>query len=141
MKVYQALILAGIGTFGLVAIIGLWMWGGPQYNVYRMRMEGEAKLAESQASRQVLVSEAAARKEAAKLQGEADLIKAQFQAQSAKAIASGLTQEYLQYLWIQEQGDNSNNTVIYIPTDNLGIPLMEAGRGLKAPTVEPIPKR
>lgn len=88
-----------------------------------------------------MVSEAMARKEAAKLYGEADQIKAQYLAQSAKAIASGLTPEYLQYLWIQEQGNNSNNTVIYIPTDNLGIPLMEAGRGLKAPTIKPTPKQ
>lgn len=50
MKVYQALFLAGAGTVGFIAIIGLIMWGGLQYNVYRMRLEGEAKLTESQAS-------------------------------------------------------------------------------------------
>jgi hypothetical protein len=122
VKVYQALVLGAVATGLSVGVIAFMLWAGPQYNVYRMKMDGEAKLAESQASRQVLVSEAQAKKEAAVLLGEAELTKAQYQAKAAASISSGLTKEYLTYLWINEQGGNGNSTFVYIPTNNLGIP-------------------
>lgn len=120
MKVYEFLILS---LLALLVGTGL-LWGVPQYNVYRMKLEGEAKLAESQASRQVLVSEALAKKEAASLLGQAKLIDAEFQAKAAMELSSGLTPEYLQYSWINSQGEKDNNTIVYIPTNNLGIPSM-----------------
>jgi hypothetical protein len=78
MKLSQWL-LAGISV--VVVLIAL-LWAAPQYNIYRMRLEGQAKLAESQASRQVKVSEAIANKESASLNGEAELIKAEYQAKA-----------------------------------------------------------
>lgn len=122
MKVYQAITLGVLGLLGLSAVLSILLWAAPQYKVYALRMDGEAKLAESQASRQVLVSEALAKKEAAKLLGEAELTKAEYQAKAAATISSGLTEEYLRYLWINEQGGNSNTTFVYIPTDGLGMP-------------------
>lgn len=116
------LIAVGLIIASSIVVGAFLLWAGPQYNVYRLRMDGEAKLAESQSSRQVLVSEATAKKEASKLLGEAELIKAQYQAQAAKTISDGLTPEYLTYLWVNGQGGNENNTVVYIPTNELGIP-------------------
>lgn len=127
-------ILIASGTVLAIVLGSGLLWGVPQYNVYRMRMDGEAKLAESRASRQVIVSEAEAKKEAAKLLGEAKLIEAQYQAQAAKAVSAGLSPEYLKYVWLQEQRENGDKTVIYIPTNIDGIPIMEVGR---APSIPP----
>lgn len=118
MKVYQAVIL------GFILLTGV-LWGIPQYRVYSMKLAGQAKLAESQASRQVLVSEAQAKMEAAKLLGEAELTKAEYQAKAAKTIDESLTPSYLRYLWINEQGGNGNSTFIYIPSDGLGMPNLD----------------
>ena len=53
-----------IGTF---AFIGGLLYGGPQYGVYKQRLEGEAMLAHSQSAKEVAVSEAKAKMEAARL--------------------------------------------------------------------------
>ncbi len=140
MNYGRAIGLSIAGAVLVIAAIGGMLWGLPQYNVYRLRMDGEAKLAESRASRQVLVSEAEAKKDAAKLLGEAKLIEAEYQAKAAKTVAAGLSEEYLKYVWLQEQKEAGDRTVIYLPTDQLGFPLMEAGRSaaISAPLTAPV---
>lgn len=128
-------IIVGLAVVTGLAVLSL--WGAPQYNVYRLKMEGEALLAKSKTERQVLVSEAEAKKEAAKLLGEAELTKAEYQARASKAIAAGLSNEYLIYLWVMQQGDTNDKT-IYVQSGPLGIPtaILEAGRGtLTAPAI------
>lgn len=118
--------LGGI-LIGILVLLGFgsaWLFGWPQYKVYEARLSGQAKLAESQASRQVLVSEAQAKKEAAVLLGEAALTQAEYQAKAAKTLDSGLSPSYLQFMWINAQAEAKNDTVVYIPTNTLGIPDM-----------------
>ena len=38
-----------------------------------------------------------------------------------------ITPAYIQYLWVRQQNANTNNKIIYIPTE-AGLPVLEAGR-------------
>lgn len=128
---------AGVG-FGLVIVVAVasLFFVQPMYNVWAQKKAGEAKLAESQASRQVLVSEAQAKAEAAKLLGEAELTRANYASQAAAKLSAELSPLYIQYLWVATQEKMSDSpgesTIIYIPTDKMGIPVTlpvtEAGR-------------
>ena len=41
-----------------------------------------------------------------------------------------ITPAYIQYLWVRQQNANTNNKIIYIPTE-AGLPVLEAGRVAK----------
>ena len=107
----------------------------PQYGVYTKSMAGKAALAEAESTRQVRVLEAKAKEESAKLEGQAEVTRAE---SSAKAIAAlkrelGSSDAYLRWLYIQglqEQGNaKGEKTVVYIPTDGLvPLPISEAPR-------------
>jgi hypothetical protein len=113
------------GTFVIVGLIVLSMWGCPQYNVYQQRKAGEAKLAEAESSRQIAIKEASAKQQSASLLAQADTIRAHGIARSNQIIGQSLSQPYLHWFWI-DNIDKSNN-VIYVPTE-ANIPIMEAGR-------------
>lgn len=124
------LILGGGGTLAALVIGGvcLGMWGCPQYHVYEQRMAGEAKLRESESSRQVLIQEAHAKMEASKMLAEAEVERAKGVARANEIIGEGLRghHEYLMYLWIQSLGDKDNH-VVYVPTEGQ-LPILEASR-------------
>jgi hypothetical protein len=115
----------------LLAIVCLAMWGCPQYHVYEQGLVGAAKLKEAESSRQILVQEAQAKKEAAKLLAEAEIERAKGVAEANRILGEGLKghEEYLMYLWIQSLGDHDNH-VIYVPTE-ANLPILEAGRFAK----------
>lgn len=115
-------ILAGI------VLIGLLMFGYPQYRVYSQRLAGEAALAEAQSSRQVAILEAHAKKESAIELAEAEVIRAKGAAQ-ANAILQGSLggpEGYLRYLQIQAL-ESTHASLIYVPTE-AGLPVTEARR-------------
>lgn len=125
------------GAYG-IAIAGalaLMLWGLPQLNIYNRTQAGRAALMEAESTRQVRVLEARAKNEAAELDAQAEVTRAEG---SAKAIAAlrrelGSSEAYLRWLYIQglqEQGDSNNEkTVVYIPTDGLvPLPISEAAR-------------
>lgn len=111
-----------------ILTLGGCVWGWPYYRVFSQRLAGEAKLRESESSRQVLVEEAKAKKEAAKLLADAEIERARGAAEANKIIGEGLKghHEYLMYLWIQSLGDKDNH-VIYVPTEGQ-LPILEATR-------------
>jgi predicted aminopeptidase len=117
-----------LGGIFLVFICLFAMWGCPQYRVYQQGMEGEAELGRAQQNRQIVIQEAQAKKEAAKMLAEAEVIRARGVDSVNRIIGQGLqgNESYLQYLWLQEIG-NSNGDVIYIPTE-ANMPILEAGR-------------
>lgn len=124
----------GIGALLLAAIL-LFLWAVPQYNVYSQTKAGEAKLREAESSRQILIQEARAKKEAALFQAEAEVERAKGVAKANEIIGKSLqgNPEYLQYLYITGLQENPNNqndrTVIYVPTERgLPLPALEAGR-------------
>lgn len=114
-------------------LIASGMYGCPQYNVYSQRMHGEALLAHSPAAKEVAVSEAKAKMEAAELLAKAEIERAKGVAAANKIIGESLTgnDAYLRYLWITEvAGKDIDKTVVYVPTE-ANLPIMEAGRTSK----------
>jgi hypothetical protein len=105
------------------------MIGCPQYKVYSARKDGEAKLAEAQSSRDVVIAEAKAKKEAAAHLAQADTVRAHGVARSNVIIGTSLknNREYLHWLWIDNLHNNQN--VIYVPTE-ANLPILEAGRAM-----------
>lgn len=124
-------VVSGVGCGGLliVGVACLGLWGCPQYNVYHQRLAGEAKLRESEFSRQIIIQEAHARHEAAKSLAQAEIERAKGVAESNRIIGEGLkgNHEYLMYLWIHALDERDNATIIYVPTEG-GLPILEAGR-------------
>lgn len=126
----------GIITLAIIAM--LFMWGCPTYNVYSARKAGEAVLAHAQSSREVAVAEAKAKMESAALLAQADTIRAHGIAESNKIIGQSLQDNpmYLQWLWI-DQLDKTQNQIIYVPSGENGMPIMEATRLNKKPIPAP----
>lgn len=121
--------LAVLGLILLViALIGMGMWGFPQYGVWQAHLHGQAELSRAQSNRQIAVLEAQAKKESAKALAEAEVERAHGVAAAVKEIGSSLDDhpQYLRYLWVTGLSDAHNDT-IYIPTE-AGLPILEAGK-------------
>ena len=101
----------------------------PPYKVYSQRMEGEAELAKAQYSKQVLVQEAEAKKQAAQSYADAEVIRARGVASANAIIGQSLkdNEAYLRYLWINNMASEQNKTVVYVPTE-ANLPILEASR-------------
>ena len=121
-------------AIGAVVIIGGLAFGLPQYNVWTKTLNGKALLQEQEYVRQVKVLEAKALKDAAVLQAEAEVERAEGASAANKILGESLkgNPEYLTYLYIQnlENADNSKEkTVIYVPTEKgIPIPITESQR-------------
>lgn len=124
-----------IGGF-LATCVGGCFFGEPHYRVWQQRMEGEAMLAKSESSKQVMVQDAKAKDEAAEFQAKAEVTMAEGVAKANKIIGESLKNnpEYLRYMYIRNL-EKGNHDVIYIPTEG-GMPILEAGRLSKVKTVE-----
>jgi hypothetical protein len=72
--------------------------------------------------------EAPAKKDAASLLAESEVLRADGVAKANKIIGDSLkgNEAYLRYLWIDKL-DNKSGQVIYVPTE-AGLPILEAGR-------------
>lgn len=115
-------------TILIIAIIGLF-WAIPQYNIYSLEMSGKAKLAEAEWSKKITIEEAKAEKTSAILKAEAEIERAKGIAEANKIIAKSITQEYIQYKFIEGLNDG-NTEVIYVPTES-NLPILEANRQIK----------
>ncbi len=122
--------LGGLGWL-LVVVVGiscLFMWGCPHYHVWEQGLKGEAELRRAEQNRKIVVQEAEAKMESAKLLANAEIERSKGVAESNRIIGDGLKghSEYLMYLWIQSLGDKDNH-VIYVPTE-ANLPILEASR-------------
>jgi hypothetical protein len=113
------------------------MWGCPQYNVWQQEKAGEAEYARAEKNRQITVTEAAAKNEAATsnalarikiadAEAQAEIIRARGAAEANAIIDSTLTDRYLRYRWVEGLNDG-HSEVIYVPTE-ANLPIMEAGK-------------
>lgn len=113
--------ILSIGIILIAIVLGL-MFGLPRYKVWQQEMAGKARLAEATQSRQILIEQARAEKEAATLQAEAIKI----MGEAAKKYP-----EYRQQEFIGAFGEalkaGKINQIIYVPTEG-NIPILEAGR-------------
>jgi len=113
----------------VLGLIALNMLVHPLYRVYSAGQTGKAELAQADYNRQIKVREAQALKDAAKLQAEAEVIRAEGVAKANKIVADGLggPEGYLRYLYIHMLEESGEKQIIYIPTE-AGLPILEAGR-------------
>lgn len=118
-----------LSIVALLLVITVALWGCPAYKVYSSRKNGEAELAQAQFSREVAVAEARAKMESAALLAQADTIRAHGIAASNRIIGMSLENNpsYLYWKFIDELKETQNQ-LIYIPSGQLGMPIMEAGR-------------
>ncbi len=111
----------------LVAFVGILMFGMPIYRVWSQEMRGKAQLAEAEQNRRIKVEEARANLEAEKLNAKAEIERAKGAAEAIKIENGTLTPTYIQYLWVRNQSNLNEKTVIYIPTE-ANLPILEAGK-------------
>ena len=113
----------------LAVLVGFGFWFFPQYGVWQAEMRGKGELSRAMSNRRVAVLEAEAKQAAAKALGAAEVERARGVAESVKIVGNALDQNphYLRYLWVTEQAQQGNKTVIYIPTE-AGLPILEAGK-------------
>lgn len=122
--------MIGIFTIGAVAIlllIGFLMWVMPIYNVWQQEQAGKAEYAKAEQNRRIKIEEAKANLEAEKLNAQAEVERAKGAAEAIKIENGSITPAYIQYLWVRQQNANTNNKIIYIPTE-AGLPVLEASR-------------
>lgn len=111
---------------GLVVVLGL-MIGMPYYNVWQQEMDGKAEFSKAEQNRRIRVEEAKANLEAEKLNAQAEIERAKGAAAAIKIENGSITENYIRYLWVRQQSDLNNKTVVYIPTE-AGLPILEANR-------------
>ena len=116
----------------IVVIVGvLWSvsFGYQYYKVFQATQSGKAELAQAEWNRQIIVRQAQAKKDAAILEAEAEVLRAEGVAKANTVIAGGLggAEGYLRYLYIHMLSEQSDKQIIYVPTE-AGLPILEAGR-------------
>ena len=118
----------GIVTVILVAAM---MTGGlfivPYYNVWQQEMSGKAEFAKAEQNRKIKIEEAKANLEAEKLNAQAEVERAKGAAEAIRIENGSITPAYIQYLWVRQQSNLNDKTVIYIPTET-NLPVLEAAK-------------
>ena len=111
----------------IVAFFVVMAFVRPWYNVWSQEMEGKAEFAKAEQNRKINIEEARANLEAEKLNAHAEIERAKGAAEAIKIENGSITPTYIQYLWVRQQSDLSDKTVIYIPTES-NLPLLESTR-------------
>lgn len=119
-----------ITLFVVLAVIFGFMFGYPKYKVWKAEQNGKAQFAEAEQNRRIKIEEAKANLESEKLNAQAEIERAKGAAEAIKIENGSITPEYIQYLWVRQQGSLSDKTVIYIPTE-ANLPILEANRNNK----------
>ena len=117
-------IVVGIAEF-VVAMAFVMPW----YNVWSQEMEGKAEFAKAEQNRKIKIEEAKANLEAEKLNAQAEVERAKGAAEAIRIENGSITPTYIQYLWVRQQSDLSDKTVIYVPTET-NLPILESTRML-----------
>ena len=120
------------GVAALVVVIVAMAFITPWYNVWSQEMEGKAEFAKAEQNRKIKIEEAKANLEAEKLNAQAEIERAKGAAEAIRIENGSITPTYIQYLWVRQQSDLSNKTVIYVPTET-NLPILESTRALSIP--------
>ena len=119
-QIILAVILAVVVLASLFFII-------PWYNVWQQEMSGKAEFAKAEQNRKIKIEEAKANLEAEKLNAQAEIERAKGAAEAIRIENGSLTPTYIQYLWVRQQSNLNDKTVVYIPTQET-LPILEATR-------------
>ena len=103
------------------------MYGCPRYNVWQQEMSGKAEFAKAEQNRRIKIEEAKANLEAEKLNAQAEVERAKGAAEAIKIENGSITPADIQYVWVRQQNNLNDKTVIYIPTET-NLPVLEASR-------------
>lgn len=112
---------------GIIVIFIAMAFVRPWYNVWEQEMAGKAEFAKAEQNRKIKIEEARANLEAEKLNAQAEIERAKGAAEAIRIENGSITPTYIQYLWVRQQSDLSNKTVIYVPTES-NLPILEASR-------------
>lgn len=99
----------------------------PKYRVWSQEMEGRAEFAKAEQNRRIRIEEARANLEAEKLNAAAEIERAKGASEAIKIENGSLSEKYIQYLWVRQQNQLNDKTVIYIPTE-ANLPILETGK-------------
>lgn len=121
-KILAAVVLA------VVIIVGL-AFGLPWYTVWQQEMAGKAEFAKAEQNRKIKIEEAKANLEAEKLNAQAEVERAKGAAEAIRIENGSITPTYIQYLWVRQQSNLNDKTVIYVPTET-NLPILESPRML-----------
>lgn len=111
----------------ITIVVGLFI-AIPYYNVWQQEMSGRAEFAKAEQNRKIKIEEAKANLEAEKLNAQAEIERAKGAAEANRIENGSLTPSYIQYLWVRQQANLNEKTVVYIPTE-ANLPILEANRG------------
>ena len=125
LKSWVVLIVTAL--FLIIGGVGSCMYIRPKYNVWSQEMAGKAEFAKAEQNRKIKIEEARANLEAEKLNAQAEIERAKGAAKAIEIENGSITPTYIQYLWVRQQADLGDKTVIYIPTEG-NLPILEAGR-------------
>lgn len=118
----KSIIISIVSTILLIVLLFV---GIPMYRVWSQEMAGKAEYAKAEQNRKIKIEEAKANLEAEKLNAQAEVERAKGAAQAIEIENGKLTTAYIQYLWVRQQGSNSAEKIIYIPTE-ASMPILEA---------------
>lgn len=117
------------GVMGIILLIVALAFIRPWYNVWSQEMEGKAEFAKAEQNRKIKIEEAKANLEAEKLNAQAEIERAKGAAEAIRIENGSITPTYIQYLWVRQQSNLSDKTVIYVPTET-NLPILESTRGV-----------
>lgn len=120
------------GIAAIVLVVVSMAFIRPWYNVWSQEMEGKAEFAKAEQNRKIKIEEAKANLEAEKLNAQAEIERAKGAAEAIRIENGSITPTYIQYLWVRQQGNLNDKTVIYVPTET-NLPILESTRGLQTP--------
>lgn len=116
-----------LGILAVALIVISMAFIRPWYNVWSQEMEGKAEFAKAEQNRKIKIEEARANLEAEKLNAQAEIERAKGAAEAIRIENGSITPTYIQYLWVRQQSDLSDKTVIYVPTER-NLPILESTR-------------
>ncbi len=116
------------GTALVIVVIGA-AFLLPWYNVWQQEMAGKAEFAKAEQNRKIKIEEAKANLEAEKLNAQAEVERAKGAAEAIRIENGSITPTYIQYLWVRQQSNLNDKTVIYVPTES-NLPILESPRFL-----------
>ena len=117
------------GVAGIVLLIIAFAFIRPWYNVWSQEMEGKAEFAKAEQNRKIKIEEAKANLEAEKLNAQAEIERAKGAAEAIRIENGSITPTYIQYLWVRQQANLGDKTVIYVPTET-NLPILESTRSM-----------
>ena len=114
---FSGAFLGTVVVWAIMIVVFGGLYGCPRYNVWQQEMSGKAEFAKAEQNRRIKIEEAKANLEAEKLNAQAEVERAKGAAEAIKIENGSITPAYIQYLWVRQQNNLNDKTVIYIPTE------------------------